>query len=113
MLEFKTKEGEVFKLAVTGDVAEIAADVAVMIYKIYHEMQKANKQVAKLFKEMLTMSCLDGTLFGDRKTDTDKPEDDEDIDVKEEKNNKSNKSNDRAIAFLDMLIDTLKEAVKK
>lgn len=113
MLEISTRNGRMNKLAVSGDVSTLAADMTVSVFAVYSELKKYDEKQARMFKMMIVEGCKENGFcwtYGNQKkeekakkeeTDTDKPLDDEDV-----------KISDTTIDFIDRLIDILKGATK-
>lgn len=65
MLAFEFDDGKLGKLTIVGGLRDIVAETACMLYVIYSNIKKSNKQAGEAFKECLEMAIKDGIIFCD------------------------------------------------
>ena len=64
MIKYNTSDKDgMLNLEVKGDVGTIAAEVVILMSKIYSDIKATNPDSAKEFKEFIIMAIKDGVVF--------------------------------------------------
>lgn len=63
MISVEIKEGNVENLKVFGNVVDVAVDTVCAVRSIFEALKKTNKEVAKIFKDMLSTAFESGIVW--------------------------------------------------
>ena len=63
MISVEIKEGNVENLKVFGNVVDVATDTVCVVRAIFEALKKTNKEVAKIFKDMISTSFESGIVW--------------------------------------------------
>lgn len=63
MISVEIKEGNVENLKIFGSVVDVAVDTVCVVRAIFEALKKTNKEVAKIFKDLLSTSFESGIVW--------------------------------------------------
>lgn len=63
MISVEIKEGNVENLKVFGNVVDVAVDTVCAVRSIFEALKKTNKEVAKIFKDLLSTAFESGIVW--------------------------------------------------
>ena len=63
MISVETKEGNVENLIISGNIIDVTADTVYAVRSIFEALKKTNKEVAKIFKDLLSTAFESGIVW--------------------------------------------------
>ena len=63
MISVEIKEGNVENLRIYGNIIDVTADTVCAVSSIFEALKKTNKEVAKIFKDLLSTAFESGIVW--------------------------------------------------
>lgn len=63
MISVEIKEGNVENLRISGNIIDVTVDTVCAVRSIFEALKKTNKEVAKIFKDLLSTSFESGIVW--------------------------------------------------
>lgn len=63
MISVEIKEGNVENLRISGNIIDVTVDTVFAVMSIFEALKKTNKEVAKIFKDLLSTAFESGIVW--------------------------------------------------
>lgn len=63
MISVEIKEGNVENLRISGNIIDVTVDTVCAVMSIFEALKKTNKEVAKIFKDLLSTAFESGIVW--------------------------------------------------
>ena len=63
MISVEIKEGNVENLIISGNIIDVTVDTVCAVMSIFEALKKTNKEVAKIFKDLLSTAFESGIVW--------------------------------------------------